>query len=49
MRDFCERPPERGCPVHPELYANAFVEKMHAKGLFDAAMFENIKECIDLW
>ena len=28
---------------------DAFVEKMHAKGLFDAAMFENIKECIDLW
>ena len=28
---------------------DAFVEKMHAKGLFDAALFENIKECIDLW
>jgi hypothetical protein len=28
---------------------DAFVQKMHAEGLFDAAMFENIKECIDLW
>ena len=28
---------------------DAFVEKMHAKGVFDAALFENIKECIDLW
>ena len=28
---------------------DAFVQKMHAEGLFDAALFENIKECIDLW
>ena len=28
---------------------DAFVQKMHAEGLFDTALFENIKECIDLW
>ena len=28
---------------------DAFVHRMHAKGVFDAALFENVKACIDLW
>ena len=28
---------------------DAFVHRMHAKGVFDAALFENVKACIDAW
>ena len=28
---------------------DAFVHRMHAAGVFDAALFENVKACIDLW
>ena len=28
---------------------DAFVQKMHAERVFDAALFENVKACIDAW
>ena len=28
---------------------DAFVHRMHAAGVFDAALFENVKACIDAW
>ena len=28
---------------------DAFVHRMHAEGVFDAALFENVKACIDAW
>ena len=28
---------------------DAFVHRMHAEGVFDAALFENVTACIDAW